>query len=47
LEEVMLEVMYEVPSQKQIKEVIVTEDVILGKSQPVRIFEQDKDVKSA
>jgi ATP-dependent Clp protease ATP-binding subunit ClpX len=47
LEEVMLEVMYEVPSQKQIKEVIVTEDVIQGKSQPVRIFEQDKDIKSA
>src|SRR5919205_1186857 len=34
LEEVMLEVMYEVPSQKQIKEVIVTEDVIAGKTQP-------------
>ena len=47
LEEVMLEVMYEVPSQKLIKEVIVTEDVIVGKSQPIRIFEQDKDVKSA
>jgi ATP-dependent Clp protease ATP-binding subunit ClpX len=47
LEEVMLEVMYEVPSQKLIKEVIVTEDVINGKSQPIRIFEQDKDIKSA
>jgi ATP-dependent Clp protease ATP-binding subunit ClpX len=47
LEDVMLEVMYEVPSQKQIKEVIVTEDVIQGKSQPIRIFEQDKDIKSA
>jgi ATP-dependent Clp protease ATP-binding subunit ClpX len=47
LEDVMLEVMYEVPSQKQIKEVIVIEDVIQGKSQPIRIFEQDKDIKSA
>jgi ATP-dependent Clp protease ATP-binding subunit ClpX len=47
LEEVMLEVMYEVPSQKQIKEVIITEEVILGKSQPLRLFEQDKDIKSA
>jgi ATP-dependent Clp protease ATP-binding subunit ClpX len=45
LEEVMLEVMYDIPSQKQIKEVVITEDVILGKSQPIRIYEQD--MKSA
>jgi ATP-dependent Clp protease ATP-binding subunit ClpX len=45
LEEVMLEVMYDVPSQKQIKEIVITEEVILGKSQPLRIFEQD--MKSA
>ena len=47
LEEVMLDVMYEAPSQKQIKEVFVTEDVILGKHPPIRIFEQDKDIKTA
>ncbi len=47
LEEVMLEVMYDVPSQKQIKEVVITEEVVLGKSQPIRIFEQDKEMKSA
>ncbi|WP_447978883.1 ATP-dependent Clp protease ATP-binding subunit ClpX [Candidatus Nitrospira bockiana] len=47
LEEVMLDVMYEVPSQKQIKEVIVTEEVIHGKSQPIRLYEQDKEMKSA
>ena len=45
LEEVMLDLMYEIPSQKQIKEVMLTEDVIYGKSQPIRVFEQD--VKSA
>jgi ATP-dependent Clp protease ATP-binding subunit ClpX len=47
LEEVMLDVMYDVPSQKQIKEVVVNEEVILGHSQPIRVYEQDKDVKSA
>jgi ATP-dependent Clp protease ATP-binding subunit ClpX len=47
LEEVMLEVMYEVPSQKQIKEVVITEEVINGKSEPIRIFEHDKEIKSA
>ncbi|MEW6544595.1 MAG: ATP-dependent Clp protease ATP-binding subunit ClpX [Nitrospirota bacterium] len=47
LEEVMLELMYDVPSQKLIKEVVITEEVILGKSQPIRLFEQDKEMKSA
>ncbi len=45
LEEVMLDLMYEVPSQKQIKEVVITEDVIVGKGQPIRMYEQD--MKSA
>jgi len=30
----MLEIMYELPSQDNIKEVIVTEDVITQKAQP-------------
>src|SRR6185436_19786879 len=47
LEETMLEVMYDVPSQKLIKEIVVTEDAILGKHPPIRIFEQDKDAKTA
>src|SRR2546428_241452 len=47
LEDVMLDVMYDAPSQKQIKEVLITEDAILGKHPPIRIFEQDKDVKTA
>ena len=47
LEEVMLDVMYEIPFQKLIKEVVVTEDVIMGKSRPICLFEQDKEMKSA
>lgn len=47
LEEVMLDVMYDAPSQKQIKEVVITEDAITGKNPPIRIFEQDIDAKSA
>ncbi len=47
LEDVMLDVMYDAPSQKLIKEVLITEDAILGKHPPIRIFEQDKDVKTA
>ena len=33
--------------EKQIKEVFITEDAILGKHPPIRIFEQDKDIKTA
>ena len=47
LEEVMLDVMFDVPSQKLIKEIVITEDVIMGKSQPIRMFQQDKEMKSA
>ncbi len=39
LEEAMLDVMYDAPSQKQIKEVVITEDAISGKHAPIRIFE--------
>ncbi len=47
LEDVMLDVMYDAPSQKLLQEVLITEDAILGKHPPVRIFEQDKDAKTA
>ncbi|MGC4099429.1 MAG: hypothetical protein QM706_20185 [Nitrospira sp.] len=47
LEEVMLDVMYDAPSQKQIVEVVITEDAIVGKNPPMRIFEQEKDAKTA
>jgi len=35
LEEAMLDVMYEMPSRKDVKECIITEEVILNKAQPV------------
>lgn len=47
LEEVMLDLMYELPSQKEIKECIITEDVINGVGKPVLLYEQDQDIKSA
>ena len=47
LEEVMLDVMYEVPSQTEIEEVVITEDVILKKGEPFKSFEQSKSMKPA
>ena len=47
LEDVMLDVLYEVPSQTEIKEVVITEDVILKKGEAMKIFEQTKGMKPA
>ena len=45
LEEIMLDVMYEIPSQNNIKECLVTDDVITKKEKPILIYE--KHVESA
>lgn len=45
LEDVMLDLMYDVPSQKNVKECIINADAINKKSEPILIYE--KDAKSA
>src|SRR5881396_1765390 len=47
LEEVMLDLMYEIPSQREIRECVITEDVIEGKASPLLIKDHEKGVKSA
>ncbi|MFQ5508385.1 MAG: ATP-dependent Clp protease ATP-binding subunit ClpX [Leptospirillia bacterium] len=47
LEEVMLDLMYEIPSDTDVREVVITQDVIEGKGQPVLMYDSDKDIKSA
>jgi len=47
LELVMLDVMYDIPSQKDIKEVLITEDVIHGKGEPMKVLGQQKGIKPA
>jgi ATP-dependent Clp protease ATP-binding subunit ClpX len=43
LEEAMLEVMYEIPSQKGIKDCLVTEETILKKEKPILIYEKQAE----
>ncbi|MFL5349533.1 MAG: ATP-dependent Clp protease ATP-binding subunit ClpX [Hyalangium sp.] len=43
LESAMLEVMYELPSRKTAREVLISEEVILKKSEPVVLYAHDKD----
>jgi len=47
LEEVMLDLMYEIPSQKNVKECVVTEDLINGMASPILLYENEKGIKSA
>ena len=41
LESAMLDMMYEIPSQPNIKEVVVNEDVILKKEQPLLLYQKN------
>ena len=47
LEEVMLDLMYELPSLKNVRECLITEETISGASKPVLFYENEKGVKSA
>ncbi len=38
LENVMLDTMYDLPSQSNVKECIVSEDVILDKARPIMVY---------
>ena len=39
LEDVMLEIMYDIPSQENVKECVVSEDVILKREKPLILYE--------
>ncbi len=43
LEEIMLDVMYEIPSQKGIKECLITEDTVVRKEKPILIYEKQAE----
>ncbi len=47
MEEVMLDIMYEIPSQTEIKEVVITEDVILKHGEPFKFLEPSPRMKPA
>lgn len=40
LEDIMLDVMYEIPSQSNIKECIINEDVVLKREKPILVYEK-------
>jgi ATP-dependent Clp protease ATP-binding subunit ClpX len=42
LESSMLEIMYDIPSIADVKECVISEDVVLNKEEPILLFEQSK-----
>jgi len=42
LESCMLDIMYEIPSTKNVKECVIGEDVVLKKEEPILLYEQTK-----
>ncbi|MFT0182186.1 ATP-dependent Clp protease ATP-binding subunit ClpX [Pseudomonas benzopyrenica] len=47
LEGILLETMYEIPSQKEVSKVVIDESVIEGSSQPLLIYENSEPAKAA
>lgn len=47
LEGAMLGVMYELPDRKDTKEVVVTEECIINKAQPIMVFYTEEEMKAA
>ncbi len=43
LEEIMLDVMYEIPSQKGIKECLITEDTVIKNEKPILLYEKQAE----
>ena len=43
LEEIMLDVMYDLPNKSNVKEVIVNEDVVLQKREPILVYESEAE----
>ncbi len=47
LEEVMLELMYDLPSMKGVRECVITEEMINGSGQAILLYHREKGIKSA
>jgi ATP-dependent Clp protease ATP-binding subunit ClpX len=47
MESCMLEVMYDVPSTEDVVEVVITEDAVLGRSDPIVVFAEEAKKKEA
>ncbi len=45
IEDIMVDVMYEIPSLRDVKECVITKEVVLKKERPILIFNSKKKAK--
>jgi len=43
LEENMLDIMYEMPGQEDLKEIVITEEVIVNKAEPISVYRSEEE----
>ena len=43
LEENMLDIMYEMPGQDDLKEIVITEEVIVNKAEPISVYRSEEE----
>jgi ATP-dependent Clp protease ATP-binding subunit ClpX len=44
MEKVMLDVMYEIPALSNVKECVVSEEVIVNRDRPILIYEEEAEI---
>ena len=47
LEDAMMELMYEIPSRRDIKEVVITEDVVSRHEEPILVYQKNRGENTA
>ena len=43
LEENMLDIMYDMPGQEDLKEIVITEEVIVSQGEPICVYRSDEE----
>ena len=46
LEESMLDIMYEIPSEDTVKEVVITEELVINGSQPIMVYKTPEEIEA-
>lgn len=46
LEESMLDIMYEIPSEETVKEVVITEELVINGSQPIMVYKTPEEIEA-
>jgi ATP-dependent Clp protease ATP-binding subunit ClpX len=47
MEQAMLDIMYELPSKENVRECVISEQVVLNGDYPVILYENDTEVKKS